>query len=569
MGAFPADAPALAIYAESGRASGDGSVGAPYGTLAEAIAVAADGDTVMAAGVFMEEVVVPNGVTLRGSCVSSTVIHGAEGPLNTATVWLGEGSLIRDLTIRGNRPGLRVEAVEGSAANVRVEASGVGVAVIESGSLIADGLSVVGTTGEPGAGIFLLREGRVSIDRGWFDDNGSFGIAVGLDSSAEMRRTLVQRTRPSPAGALGMGVAANERGTVVFEESEARENRTSGLVVQDNSVGEVRTSVLRNNLSQSFDGLLGTGLIVQTRSQIRIERSLVARNKGAGMMVSGLGTHLDASDVVLFDTLGHDGEERIGIGAIFADGATAELDRVLVSGAAGLGISISGADTDVTLSDLVIRHIEPRVTDMAAGRGVDIEREARASLTRALIEDVYGSAILVVDVGTEATITDLTARALRSDARTRSSGRGLTLQFGGSVDVSRMMILNARDVGVLAYGETVSLRGSDISIDETLARECAVDTCAESRSGIGITASELSLVEVERFRVADSALAGFQIARGARLVARDGLVARNPVGVNAQDDRFDPSDVSDNVLFLDNGINLDSTALPIPEPARR
>jgi len=571
MGRFPADVVAPALFVEAGATAGDGTEAMPFGTIAEAVLAAVSGDTiVVAGGTYLEDVALPDGVSLRGACVAETIVEGSAGPLNGATILLGEGSSVRDLSIRGLRPGLRADGVSGSAESVRVEGDGVGVVVINGGELTANGIAVVGTTGDLGAGLFMLSGSRATIERAWFDDNRSFGVAVGEpDTELTLRRAVIQRTRVQVDDTLGIGVVSNNAALVLLEESVVRQNHTTGFAVQDDGFATIRMTVVRDNLSQTSDGLLGIGLLAQSRGTATIERSLLERNRGAALASMGLGTHVDGSDLVLLSTLTHADGEEAGIGAIIAEGATAELERIMVRRAEGLGINVIGLDTQLVARDVVVREIQPRPIDMAAGRGIDIEGQATAELSRVLIEDVYGSAILAVDIGSEAVLTDIAARDIRSDARTRASGRGLTLQFGGCVEATRFLIEAARDVGILAYGEGVELRAIDLAIDDTLPRECAVDTCADHRSGTGITASDTAIVDISRFRVAGSALAGLQIARGARITARDGLVARNAVGVNVQDDGFDPSDVSMGVQFVDNGINLDASALPIPEPSER
>jgi len=78
-GEWPADLPADAIYVRAGEpGGGDGTAGAPLGRIADAMAVAADGQTVaLSTGDFAEEVTVDRAVTLRGACVAGTRIVDA------------------------------------------------------------------------------------------------------------------------------------------------------------------------------------------------------------------------------------------------------------------------------------------------------------------------------------------------------------------------------------------------------------------------------------------------------------------------------------------------------------
>jgi hypothetical protein len=571
-GGFPTDVTGPVIYVEAGATSGDGSMDTPFGTIGEAVVVATSGDTVaIAGGTYAEEVTLPDGVSLRGACASTTIIEGADGPLSSAVVTAGEGSAVSDLTLRGGRPGLRIDGVAASAARLRVEATHLGIPVINGGSLDAEEIAVVGTDGEPGAGLFLLNAARATVDRAFLEDNLSFGVGVGgEDSELVLRRAVIRRTRIAEGATLGVGIAVNGPATVTVEQSELSENRAGGFTAQDRAIATIRSTVIRDT-APAPDGLLGSGIIGSMGATITVEGSLLVRNTSAAVSLIGLQTALLARDVVFADTRSNGSGEttEAGVGIIIGDGSTADLRRAVVDGAAGLGISVSGLDSRLDARDLVVRNVAPRPVDLAAGRGIDVEREASAGLERLVVEDVRGSAILVVDLGSALALTDATLRRVLSDARTRASGRGLTLQFAGDFEATRLQIEETRDVGILAYGEDVYVRATDLAIDRTLPRECAVDTCADFRSGNGITASDGAQVEIESFRIADSTLVGLQLARGARIVASDGLVTRNAVGVNAQTEGFDPADVSRNVQFVDNGINFDGSALPIPQPGSR
>ncbi len=571
-GRFPTDVMTPAIYVDAGATSGDGSMSAPFTTIAEAVAVAAAGDTiVVAAGTYAEAVVLPDGVSLRGACASTTIIESSMGPLNTGIVTAGEGSSVSDLTLRGGRPGLRVDGVSTRAARLRIEANQIGIPVIDGGVLDAEEIAIVGTTGDPGAGFFMIRASSATLDRVHVEDSHTFGIGVGdLDSSLEIRRSVIRDTAALADDTLGVGIAVNGPATTLVEACEVSGSVAGGISGQDGASVTIRDTVIRDTAA-STDGLLGSAIIASRRATVIVERSLFTRNTGAGLSLLGLGTDFEARDLVIANTMGNGlgGEDEAGIGIVVGEGSTASLERTLVDGAAGLGISVTGLDSRLDASDLRVRNITPRPVDMASGRGIDVEREATARIDRLLVEDVFGSALLLVDVGSELVLTDATLRRVRSDARTRASGRGVTMQFAGTLDATRLAIEETRDVGILAYGEDVVVRATDLAIDVTLPRECAEDTCIDFRSGNGITASDGSLVELSSFRIADSALVGLQLARGARVRATNGLVTRNAIGVNAQTEGFDPADVSSNVQFLDNGINFDGTALPIPEPGSR
>ena len=62
---------------------------------------------------------------------------------------------------------------------------------------------------------------------------------------------------------------------------------------------------------------------------------------------------------------------------------------------------------------------------------------------------------------------------------------------------------------------------------------------------------------------------GVQLVRGGTVDLREGAVSHNPIGVNVQTEGVDLSRLQDQADYVDNGINLDSSLLPVPAPLER
>jgi hypothetical protein len=96
-----------------GAVAGDGGPGAPFGTIAEAVALAMSGDVIaVASGTYAEALVLPDGVALVGACATQTIIEGPAGTIGDATIRLADGTSVRDVTVIGARPGLQILAGE-------------------------------------------------------------------------------------------------------------------------------------------------------------------------------------------------------------------------------------------------------------------------------------------------------------------------------------------------------------------------------------------------------------------------------------------------------------------------
>jgi len=121
---------------------------------------------------------------------------------------------------------------------------------------------------------------------------------------------------------------------------------------------------------------------------------------------------------------------------------------------------------------------------------------------------------------------------------------------------------------------------TDVVIGDTLERACAPDLCAATAMGDGLVAICGAIAELSRFRIEDSARCGIMTARGSMpdeggdlepcdrggtVDLHAGLVSRNAIGVNIQTEGFALERLTDGVLFRDNGVDLDSNQLVVPE----
>jgi len=106
---------------------------------------------------------------------------------------------------------------------------------------------------------------------------------------------------------------------------------------------------------------------------------------------------------------------------------------------------------------------------------------------------------------------------------------------------------------------------SHLAVEDVAERMCAVDTCADEPAGTGIGAYDGAEVAVDRFSIVRAALCGVHLASGGALDISDGVVAENGIGACVRGD-YDVSRLTTGVIYRDNGVNLDSTVLPVPQP---
>lgn len=264
------------------------------------------------------------------------------------------------------RRGFRGVRVAGGASleisgSAMIDSVDAGLSMQDPGSRVtADGVLVRGSRplrGGPdrglfGVGISVAWGATLALTHASVDANQGAGIVVtkpdasGAVPHADITSTLVRRTLPDAAGALGRGIEISSSGTATVEGCAVAENNEASVVVGRAGRLSIGRTVIRDT-RQAVTGSFGHGLIdadggsmimdevwllghpaiaiVVARADATIARSLVARS-GVGIAVTD-GTALQTVDrvpeappslvcVVSNDTRFVDNETRVGSGAV-------------------------------------------------------------------------------------------------------------------------------------------------------------------------------------------------------------------------------------------------------------
>ena len=468
-------------------ASGDGTRADPFGTIADALAVAAPGDTIaIGVGRYDEFVRVETPLAIRGACPDTVI----------------------------GDPGV-------TAVNADLEVSKL---------TIADAFTCLSARG----GSVTARD--VSLER---CDTAAFAFSTGALDLADV---IIRDAATFSVSSTG-GEVLLERFYIEDPGDTALSMSASVLTARDGAI-----------VSEGRAAMLFTG------SEATLERVAV-RAASIGEILA-----LDGSTVAFTDLdarrAGPDPSEAVALIAI--GGATMTLERVHLERAGGLGAVVGDPGTTLEATDLVIRDTEPR-NALSEGQGIEIAGGGAARLERVLVDEAVGLAVLATDPGSTLDARDLGVIRTRAYAN-GSFGRALQVQLGASATLTRAALALNREATVVVTGAGTSLEGIDVAIEDSLERDCAVGGCLPA--GIGISVFDSGAATLSRFRVLRSALVGAQVARDGRLELSDGEVSECPVGVNVQVPGYDLDLLRRGVLFRDNGVNLDSSELVIPEPMR-
>lgn len=664
---------------------GDGTLGAPFATIGEAIAAAPDGALIaLSKGTFDEVVTVDRPLTLQGACVAETIVAPSVASETEAVLTLtGDGATVRDLQVAAARLGVVVEAADGvrmesvlvagaQVAGVRVDAA----AVLAATDLVVRDTGARPSDGMNGYGLEVIGGGRADLARAAFERNTTIGITVdGVGAELSASDLVVRDTLSRPSDLLyGSGVGVRFGARVALTRAALEHNRGNAMAVRDEETVLQATDVIaRDTQTQELDGIFGGGLEVWRGARAELTRVTLERNHTLAIHAYQAGTEVIATDLVVVDTLARAIDGRGGEGLEIDEGVHAELTRAAFGRNRSEGLDIRGAGTVLVATDVAVRDMRTR-EDMTSGVGLVISGGARAELLRGLFERGRYAGLLVMEPGSTLAATDLHVEGTRAqeddgllgcglwasgetsvqltraafvdnevagiyanhgavlvaedlairDTRAQETdggfGNGLLLESGATVELHRAAlernrfigiqvggaVLTAEDVvirdtlsrssdGAAGYGLAAAAGGvaeltraaiegnrgvgvlsslgigafdraqvtlTDAVVAGTLEKACAEDGCVGL--GIGLGAREGAIVAT-RFRVSDNALCGVQVTGLGVLDLHEGEISRNPIGANVQVDSFDLSRIEDDVRYLDNERNLDSSVLAVPD----
>jgi hypothetical protein len=418
--------------------------------------VAQDGASVVARDLVVERVA-------QGGALASTA--GALLDLERSVIRdplpLSDGSGGRGLSLQDG--GLLV------ARDLVIErAHDVGIFVASVGTVAdLDGATIRGTRLEPAApngasaeGI-AVQEGGVLLARGLLVED-SIGIGIGMmeaGSHAEVDGLIIRGTRSAGTEPLfARGLEVDDGANFVGRNVRIEGNEQAGVL--SGGLGahvELYDSVVADQVE--LPGAAGGGgIAVQSGATVHLERVLVLRNPGIGVVITEGGGAL--VDVWIEDSspTGEDYARGLGV----QDGAQVTAEGLVIDGFAEVGVFIGESGALLEIADSVVRGGRAPPGDPMGGRGVAVGPDASLVAEGLLLEDNQEVGILV-GAGSSAQLVDVTVRGTQPD-EVGAFGTGLHVQEGGVVDATRLLLLDNHSVGALAGlpGSRISLRDSAI-----------------------------------------------------------------------------------------------------------
>ncbi len=359
----------------------------------------------------------------------------------------GVATLLRVVARHNRRSGLTVEGA-GSQAHVDGfvvddtlplgdDSAGVGINVGEGGSL--DGTGVIAS------------------------HNWQAGVSVrGPRAQATLTASVFRDNLVNRSG-RGAGAAVVLAGRLTLSNVLVLSNDAAGLVAAgDGSSLQVRDSVVRDTRPMG-SMTEGFGLRCEAGAILQAQRVLLDGNALFGAAAVGIGARLEVTESVIRDTLGTGMDYAAGVHA--TQGGSATMRRVLVESNVCLGVESTGGD--VTIEDSWIRgHAS---IGGRCGMGVVARGAGTVTADRLLLSGNQGVAALVPAVDSRLILRDSVVR----DTRPRGDimGHACEASGGGHLELSRVLLTNNVQAGVMVTGPASTATITDTVVDGTLASE--------------------------------------------------------------------------------------------------
>lgn len=531
----PADVPGARVHARAGASGGDGSPAAPFGTIAEAVAAAAEGDVVViAGGSYPESLTIDKHLTLWGACARDTLI-APPGPYDAATaavqVVQDRHVELRNLRIGGEQQGVRVDAAgaELTLRGVWIHgAAGNGVDVAQGTARLA-GCLVTATRAAGdfyGLGLRTAAGAVANIQACTFERNrdvafSAYGAGTELSAADVASRETLPREADGDYG-IGMEVLHGARATVTRALFER--NRWVGvLAAYEGSVLTLEQAVVRATRPDEDSGEYGGGVSIELGAGATLQDVLIDANHAVGLTVYAQPTTLDAENLVVRATRPRASDANFGRGVEVYDGGEARIANALIEDNHDVGLVVFDPGSRVDMQDVAVVGTESLASNQTLGYGMALGFESEITMQRGLIDGNRSTGVAVFNDAV-AELEDLTVRDTRSQESNDGFGHGLDADSGAQVTVRRGLFERNRSTAILAVRVSTRLTLEDIAVTDTRSR------ASDGTAGRGLDAAAGAEVVLRRVRFEDNRDVGLYVRNPDTVLEAEDLLVSDTLG---------------------------------------
>jgi hypothetical protein len=470
---LPTDVPILFVRAGA-TPGGDGSASAPLDSVLAALGTATAGSVVVLDGTFDETLIVTRAIELRGTCPSRAQLAPsiAGGATAAALTIRAAGVSVRDLAIKGARGGVRAESGGmGTLRGLAIEgATGIGLSVANGSALTTDGVLVRGTrpnAGRFGVGALVEDGGALTLARTAVEASVSAGVLT-LGGALSLNDVVIRDTEAEPGGDVGNGLAVLGGVTAEGDRVVLERNRDASAMVVEASRLVLRDSVIRDTRPLALDSSAGRGLYVIEGSSAELDRVLLSGHLETGVLASDPGSAIVLRDTVVRDTEGRASDGYGGSAIAAQSSASVTLERVMLLRSRGTGVIVSSAAT-MTLTDVLVRDTRGFASDELKGTGLHAQRGGVITGSRVAVLANREVGILAIEGGSRVELSDVQVAGTqqRECALTTcpdvTFGDGLVSAIDAQIVLTRFVVADNARVGALVGGGSIDLHTGRVS----------------------------------------------------------------------------------------------------------
>jgi hypothetical protein len=503
------------IYASAGASGGDGSMGAPFGTLKAALQAAAPGDTIALSRTdFAESATITVPVSLIGACAETRVGIPGFGSLtvSSSSVTIRTLRLEGPLHVHGSLALDRIEVVGPSNTSVAV------VQVAPGGSLSGAHVAI----SPNGAGGVFVDGGSADLSTVAIVQSSTTALRASAGARVTLRSALIADSSRRSVNVLG-------RASARFSEVAVLGYLKQGLVVTEGSTVAVDAGV--------FSGAIFGPDIFVASSSLTASRLWIAPGPNHGIESVGA-ARVSAHDIVIRarTSTGSDG-------ARFATGSISVARWWIAGTEGGIAFGVNGRTLDAEATDILVAG--------AAADGLH-HSGGNVRVNRIRLEDCYGFGVY----SSGDTLSGELGLAISSMRIERCQAGGVRLLGSRQISIDHAALVGNFNAGI-AVGDALrpaTVVASELSIDGFKASTCLNNPCPQG----GVVAFLNGTFHGSRFAIQHAAgVPAIDVSGGGMLTLADGLVANDPIALKVGTASFDLKNVLLRVLYRDDGTLVD------------
>jgi hypothetical protein len=240
-----------------------------------------------------------------------------------------------------------------------------------------------------------------------------------------------------------------------------------GLHVTTGSAVDARLLRVDNTRPHPVDQTRGRGIQVDYAASLTLTGATLRNNHDVGIYAIDAGTSVSASRVLVEDTQPDASDQNFGWGIAVLSGASLTLTGATLRNNHQVGLCASDTGTTVSATGLLVEDTQPQASDQMRGRGMDVEAGASLILTRATLRNNHDIGLIASGSGSTVEASGLLVEDTQPQASDQTGGRGIYAQDGASLTLTGATLRNNHDLGIFVADPDTTVEATGLLIEDT------------------------------------------------------------------------------------------------------